>query len=101
MTIMLSCLRKVIDVLSTKELTKNACGELAKVFGKEYLRKNYENTLEGHGLIGDSTFMMFVGLKSKEDLPDREANDKGWVVYGKVLLDANTGKMKNIEYVLE
>ena len=88
-------------MLSTKELMKKACSEFVKVFGKEYLQKNYEKTLEGHGIVGDDKFMMFLGLKDSEDLPDREANDKGWVVYGKVLLDAYTGELKEFEYALE
>ena len=88
-------------MLNQQSLMKNACGELVKVFGKEYLRKNYERTLEGHGMSDPDTFMLFVGLKDKDDLPDRKANEKGWVVYGKVLLDAHTGKLKDIEYVLE
>lgn len=88
-------------MLSTKELMKKATGELIKVFGKEYLQKNYENTLEGHGIVGDNTFMLFLGLKGSKDLPDRKANDKGWVVYGKVMLDIHTGETKEIEYALE
>lgn len=96
-----SCLRKVIDVLNQQVLMKNACGELAKVFGKAYLRKNYGNTLVARGMSAPDTFMLFVGIKDSDDLPDRKANEKGWVVYGKVLIDAHTGNLKDIEYVLE
>lgn len=88
-------------MLADKELMKNACNELVNVFGRDYLRNNYEGTLEGHGMIDDDTFMLFVGLKGSKDLPDRKANDKGWVVYGKVLLDAHTGHLKDLEYELE
>lgn len=95
------CLGKVIDLLSEKALKKYACDELIKVFGRKYLQDNYENTLQAHGMADDETYMFFVGIKDDEDLPDREANEKGWVVYGKVLVNAITGKIVNTEYVLE
>lgn len=101
MTTIVSCLEKVIDVLNMQDLMKKACAELANVFGREYLRKNHERTLEGHGMVDPDTFMLFVGLKDRNDLPEREANEKGWVVYGRVLLDAHTGELKDIEYALE
>lgn len=88
-------------MLSEKQLMKRACKELIKVFGREYLQKNYERTLRAQGLCDSDTFMLFVGIKDDEDLPNRKANEKGWVVYGKVLLDAHSGELKEIEYELE
>ena len=88
-------------MLSEKQLMKRACEELINVFGKEYLQKNYERTLKAQGLCDADTFMLFVGIKDHEDLPDRKVSEKGWVVYGKVLLDAHSGELKEIEYALE
>ena len=88
-------------MLKERELMKSACGELIKIFGKKYLQDNYENTLKARGMVDDSTFMLFVGLKTDDDLPGRKATDKGWVVYGKVLVDAITGKVVKTEYALE
>jgi len=91
----------VNDVLNAQELMKKAVGELVKVFGKEYLRKYYEQTCKCFGICDDDTYMLFVGIRGSKDLPNRKANEKGWVVYGKVLLDAHNGELKDIEYVLE
>lgn len=89
-------------MLDTKTLMRIATAELIRVFGKEYLRSNYFNTCQAQGIInGGQTFQLFVGIKGSKDLPNRKANDHGWVVYGKVLVDAITGKIKSTEYVLE
>ena len=88
-------------MLNEKTLTRIATKELVSIFGKEYLRSNYCNTCRAWGMIGGHTYMFFVGVKGSEDLPDREANDHGWVVYGKVLVDALTGEIKSTEYNLE
>lgn len=88
-------------MLTTKTLFKKAMAELVNLFGKEYLKANYENTCQASGLLNDQTYQLFVGIKDKEDLPKREANEKGWVVYAKILLDAATGNVREIEYVLE
>ena len=88
-------------MLTTKTLFKKAMAELINLFGKEYLKANYENTCQASGLLNDQTYQLFVGIKDKEDLPERKANEKGWVVYAKILLDATTGNVKETEYVLE
>lgn len=88
-------------MLDEKALTRIATKELVSIFGKEYLRSNYRNTCRAWGMIADHTYMLFVGIKDSEDLPDREANGHGWVVYGKVLVDALTGEIKSTEYSLE
>lgn len=88
-------------MLTTRELFKIAMSELISLFGKEYLKTNYENTCQASGMLNNQTYQLFVGIKDKKDLPERKANDKGWVVYAKILLDATTGKVKEIEYVLE
>lgn len=88
-------------MLTTKELFKIATNELIKLFGKEYLKANFENTCQSSGMIGKETFFFFVGIKDSKDLPNRKANDKGWVVYAKILVDAVTGDIKQKDYVLE
>lgn len=88
-------------MLTTKELFKIATNELIKLFGKEYLKANFENTCQSSGMIGKETFFFFVGIKDSKDLPNRKANDKGWVVYAKILVDAVTGDIKEKDYVLE
>lgn len=88
-------------MLTTRELFKIAMSELISLFGKEYLKTNYENTCQASGMLNNQTYQLFVGIKDKKDLPERKANDKGWVVYAKILLDATTGKVKETEYVLE
>ena len=88
-------------MLTTSELFKIAMSELISLFGKEYLKTNYENTCQASGMLNNQTYQLFVGIKDKKDLPERKANDKGWVVYAKILLDATTGNLEDIEYVLE
>ena len=88
-------------MLDEKTLTRIATKELISIFGREYLQSNFYNTCKTYGIVADQTYMLFVGIKDSEDLPDREANDHGWVVYGKVLVDALTGEIKSTEYSLE
>lgn len=82
-------------------LMKIATSQLVNVFGRKYLQDNYSNMCKAYGMIDDQTFQLFVGIKDSKDLPDRKATEKGWVVFGKVLIDAITGETKNIEYALE
>lgn len=88
-------------MLNERTLMQRAMDKLIDLFGKEYLKNNYKNTCRAFGMVDDQTFQLFVGIKDSDDLPNRKATDKGWVVYGKILLDANTGTIKNTEYVLE
>ena len=88
-------------MLDTKTLMEKAAAEIVKVFGKSYLIDNYKNSCQSFGFIDERTFQLFVGIKGSKDLPDRESTEKGWVVYGKVLLDALTGTVQKTEYVLE
>ena len=87
-------------MLTTKELFKKAMAELINLFGKEYLRANYENTCQASGLVKDK-YHFFVGIKDADDLPNRKADDKGWVVYASIILDAATGNVIQKDYVLE
>lgn len=88
-------------MLDSKKLMQKATGELVKVFGKKYLQDNYLNTCKAYGMIDEHTYQLFLGIKDSSDLPDRKANEKGWVVYGLVLLDAITGEVKKLDYILE
>ena len=78
-----------------------ATNELIKVFGKQYLQDNYMNTCKAVGMVNQNTYQLFVGIKGSEDLSERKANEHGWVVFGKVFVDANTGKVVELEYELE
>ena len=80
---------------------KLAVREMKKIFGVQYLRDNIEDTWIATGIIFEKIFQLFVGLKTSDDLPDRKANDKGWVVYGLIWLDANTGEILKKEYAVE
>lgn len=88
-------------MLKETELLKKATEEMVKVFGKKYLQDNYANTCRASGVVNGDTYQLFLGIKGSQDLPNRKANEKGWVVYGLVLLDAFTGDVKKMEYVLE
>ena len=88
-------------MLDSKTLMQKATAELIRLFGKEYLQANYKNTCKAYGMVDAQTYQLFVGIKGSEDLPNRKATDKGWVVYGNVFLDANTGRIKKTDYVLE
>ena len=88
-------------MLREKDLFKCAMSELISLFGKEYLKANYENTCQSSGYINEKTYQLFVGIKDSEDLPDRKANDKGWVVYARILVDTISGNIQKTDYVLE
>lgn len=79
-----------------------ATGKLIEIFGKKYLQDNYANTCKAYGMVSDNTYQLFVGLKSDDDLPGRKAYDHhGWVVFGKILVNAISGEIVNTEYALE
>ena len=82
-------------------LIVKAAKELVRIFGKEYIQENYKKTCFANGIIYDNTYMLFAGIKDSDELPNREATDKGWVVYAKILLNATTGEIIETEYVLE
>ena len=88
-------------MLDAKTLFNKAASVLIDTFGKEYLKANYKNTCRAYGMVDADTYQLFVGIKDSEDLPNRQATDKGWVVYGKVWLDAHTGDVKEFDYALE
>ena len=88
-------------MLNENDLMKIALTELIRIFGRKYLQDTHKDTCRAYGMVNESTYMLFLGIKGSKDLPHRKATDKGWVVYGKILLDAITGKVKNTEYVLE
>lgn len=88
-------------MLTEKELRRRAVDELIRVFGRKYLQDNFKNTCQAYGMVNDDTYQLFIGIKGSKDLPHRKANAKGWVVYGIVFIDANTGEVKSIEYELE
>ena len=88
-------------MLDERTLMRMATEEFIKVFGRKYLQDNYYNTCKAYGIIDENTYQLFIGIKGSKDLPDRKANEKGWVVYGLVWLDTTTGEKKKFEYALE
>ena len=84
--------------MEERNLARIAIGKLIEIFGKQYLRDNYVGSCTSYGMLDDKTFLFFLGIKTSSDLPDRKANDHGWVIYGKVLVNASTGEIKNIDY---
>ena len=88
-------------MLDRKTLRKMALAEMIRVFGRKYLQINYDTTCTDEGMVTDDTYRYFLGIKSAKELPGRKATPQGWVVYGQVFLDANTGKVKKLEYELE
>ena len=88
-------------MIDEKVLFEMAVDEMIRVFGRKYLQDNYRNTCRAAGMVTDDTYQLFLGIKDSDELPDRKATAKGWVVYGLIYLDANTGKVKKLEYQLE
>lgn len=89
-------------MLDRKSLAQIATNKLIEIFGRKYLQDNYANTCKASGMVADNVFQLFVGIKSDDDLPGRKAYDHhGWVVFGKVLVNAITGEIVDTEYVLE
>lgn len=88
-------------MLAIEKLEEIATNELIRVFGKEYLQKNYSNTCKSVGAINDSMCLFFIGIKSKKDLPHRQSNLKDWVVYGIVTIDSKSGEIIDTQYELE
>ena len=88
-------------MLDRKTLRKIALAEMIRVFGRKYLQINYDTTCTAEGMVADDTYRYFLGVKSAKELPGRKATPQGWVVYGLVFLDANTGAVKKLEYELE
>lgn len=88
-------------MLDERSLKNIAYDELIKIYGKQYLRVNYDNTWICHGMLSDGRFMLFVGIKTEDDLPDLPADEKGWVVSANIWLDQKTGEVLDIRYTKE
>ena len=87
--------------MEEKDLVGIAVDKIRQLFGEEYIRRTNGGQCTSRGMIDDKTFMFLVAFKGSQELPDREANDHGWVVYAKVLIDKATGMIKDVDYVLE
>ena len=88
-------------MLELEDLKRLAIREVIKIYGKLYLRENYDNTWICHSMMKDGRFMLFVGIKTASDLPDQPADDHGWAVSANVWLDQETGKLLDIRYTKE
>ena len=88
-------------MLDLDALKDKAYDELIKIYGKPYLRENYDNTWICHSMMKDGRFMLFVGIKTASDLPNHPADDHGWVVSATIWLDQETGKLLDIRYTKE
>lgn len=87
--------------MEERDLVRIATKKIIELFGKEYLRSTYNVSCTSSGMVDDETFLFFLGIKGSRDLPNRKANDHGWVVYAKVLIDKATGEIKDVDYALE
>lgn len=87
--------------MEEKTLIDIAVRKIRELFGEEYIRSTNGGRCSSRGMIDDNTFMFFVAFKGSRDLPNRKANDHGWVVYAKVLIDKTTGEIKDLDYALE
>lgn len=88
-------------MLDEKALRRIAVDELIRVFGRKYLQDTFKISCTAEGMVTDDMYQLFLGIKDSDDLPGRKATEKGWGVYGLVLLDANTGSVKKFDYALE
>ena len=88
-------------MLNERELTKIASAELVRAYGKEYLQNTYEGSIIATGMVTDDLFMFFLGIKGQDKLPDREADDHGWVVSGTIYINANSGEVVSSECTKE
>ncbi len=80
-------------MLTEKELVNIAANALIDEYGREYLQKTYDSSCTAKGMVTDDIFMFFLGIKDKFDMPNRVADDHGWVVSGTIYIDANSGKI--------
>jgi len=88
-------------MLDLRTLKNLAFDELIRVYGKKYLQDNFYNTCIAHSMLSDGRFMLFAGIKTDDDLPGREADEKGWVVSATIWLDQATGRLLDMEYTME
>lgn len=88
-------------MLDMKDLRRIAVDEFVRVFGYKYLQETDRGSCTAEGMVTEDTYQLFLGIKDSDDLPGRKATPKGWVVYGLIFLDANTGAVKKFEYELE
>ena len=89
-------------MLSEEQLIRRAMQEIVPIFGKPYLQKNFNKILRSDGIINEGReYMLFLGIKTRDDLPEKEANEKGWTVYGLVHIDTETGIRTKLEYAVE
>ena len=72
---------------------------MLSVFSQDYLTES--GACQAYGFCADDTYQLFVGVKGEKDLPGRKATLKDWVVYALVYVDAQTGEVKQFNYVLE
>lgn len=86
-------------MLEEKTLAKIALDKIYTWFTEEYLKEN--QALYAYGFVNESTYQLFVGVKTIDDLPNRKATEKGWVVYGLVFVDALTGEITHEEFEKE
>ena len=78
-------------MLDDERLMQIAVSELIKIFGKDYLKKNYQNTCRAYGMISEHTYQFFVDIKDFKDLPDRKATEKGGLYMAKFCLMQSPG----------
>ena len=89
-----------MNVLNNNECMKIIAKKLTDIFGNDYLRENFDRTIVGFSeqLNNANEYMVFVGIKTKQDCPWLPANDKGWTVYAVIRIDRLTGDIVDLQY---
>lgn len=87
-------------MLTEPEAMHIATCKAISIFGKQYLRDNYETMCRAYGSLDDN-YRLFIGIKDSQDLPGRKATSKGWVVYCDILVSMKDGSVVAADYVLE
>ncbi len=89
-------------MLSEQELLVIALKKMVSIFGAEYFKQNCMDCCVAYGYWDDNKkYMLFLGVKDEDELPNRKATPKGWVVYAEVVLDTTTGEIWKLDYALE
>lgn len=75
--------------------------EIIDIFGEDYIRNNFDNSVIGTGYDTDETYMYFMGFKSEREYNKGHKNHKGWTVYALVRVNSSSGKVVELDFQKE
>ena len=87
--------------LTEKALGKIAGREIRSIFGEKYLEAIKGHCGYGAGIVCDGVFVMTLTAKTKDETPWLPEGFKGWTVYAKITLNAETGEVIERDYQTE